>query len=160
MTKGSSSSSSSVLPRSLAAPTCRCSRPTVVFVSWTDDNPGRRFNRCEVHGFVSWVDTADPTEWQKTSLIDARDQIRRYKRETSAQNCRITSLMGEITSLRETMASRIDLDISHASEVFGEEMQLFAEEMQRTRKMMRRMFFITWLGFAVLGASVVLILKK
>lgn len=68
--------------------------------------------------------------------------------------------MGEITSLRESMASRIDLDISHASEVFGEEMQLFAEEMQRTRKMMRRMFFITWLGFAVLGASVVLILKK
>lgn len=68
MTKGSSSSSSSVLPRSLAAPTCRCSRPTVVFVSWTDDNPGRRFNRCEVHGFVSWVDTADPTEWQKNKL--------------------------------------------------------------------------------------------
>ncbi|XP_024007918.1 uncharacterized protein LOC112083928 [Eutrema salsugineum] len=62
-------------------PLCHCSRPTWMSKSWTDENSGRRFFKCNVHGFLTWADKEKPNGWQKVSLLEARGQIRRLKEE-------------------------------------------------------------------------------
>ncbi|CAN6968318.1 unnamed protein product [Brassica oleracea var. botrytis] len=53
------------------APLCHCSQRTHKCISWSDDNPGRRYFNCEDHGFVVWYDKAPPFLWQKRSLIES-----------------------------------------------------------------------------------------
>ncbi|CAF2071882.1 unnamed protein product [Brassica napus] len=50
-----SSASIGSIPSS-EGPPCHCSQRTVMTVSWTDENPGRRFYKCEEHGFFLWHD--------------------------------------------------------------------------------------------------------
>nr|GEU83477.1 zinc finger, GRF-type [Tanacetum cinerariifolium] len=35
---------------------CFCTKRENVITSWTNENPGRRFHGCPVHGIVDWVD--------------------------------------------------------------------------------------------------------
>ncbi|CAD5333088.1 unnamed protein product [Arabidopsis thaliana] len=58
---------------------CNCGRSTTKIKSWTDDNSGRRFFRCDVHGFVSWSDVEKQCTWQKLSLLEARDELKALK---------------------------------------------------------------------------------
>ncbi|CAH8307020.1 unnamed protein product [Eruca vesicaria subsp. sativa] len=51
-----------------ANPLCRCAKQTSLAVSWTDDNPGRRFYRCGEHGFVCWADKEPQMMWQKECM--------------------------------------------------------------------------------------------
>ncbi|CAA7024733.1 unnamed protein product [Microthlaspi erraticum] len=62
-------------------PFCHCNKATMMSKSWTNENPGRRFFRCDVHGFSSWADKENPHGWQKVSLIEARDEIGSLKEE-------------------------------------------------------------------------------
>uniref|UniRef100_A0A0D3AXG2 Zinc finger GRF-type domain-containing protein n=1 Tax=Brassica oleracea var. oleracea TaxID=109376 RepID=A0A0D3AXG2_BRAOL len=60
-------------------PPCRCGRSTKLLKAWTDENPGRRFFSCSVHGFTSWFDKEDPHGWQMISLLEARDEIQQQR---------------------------------------------------------------------------------
>ncbi|CAN7074203.1 unnamed protein product, partial [Brassica oleracea var. botrytis] len=71
-------------PNTISCPLCHCLQPTTISISWTDANPGRRFYKCEVHGFFDWSDKELPCLWQKRSLLEARDKIRRQTEEIKA----------------------------------------------------------------------------
>ncbi|CAN6893808.1 unnamed protein product [Brassica oleracea] len=62
-------------------PVCHCSKSTSISIAWTDANPGRRFYKCDDHGFVDWSDKEPPCLWQKQSLLEARDKIRHLTEE-------------------------------------------------------------------------------
>ncbi|WZZ78918.1 hypothetical protein YC2023_099490 [Brassica napus] len=62
-------------------PVCHCSKSTSISIAWTDANPGRRFYKCDDHGFVDWSDKEPPCLWQKRSLLEARDKIRHLTEE-------------------------------------------------------------------------------
>jgi len=63
---------------------CNCGRSTTKIKSWTDDNPERRFFRCDVLGFVSWSDDEKQCGWQKLSLLEARDELKVLKESLRA----------------------------------------------------------------------------
>ncbi|CAH8334554.1 unnamed protein product [Eruca vesicaria subsp. sativa] len=132
-----SSSSSTAVKSSDVGPLCRCSRATKVTLSWSDDNPGRRFHRCEIHGFVSWADTEEPTNWQKESLLEARDQIRHYKREAASLRSTLAETNATIEMLRSSARGNEDVEI-HPSAY-----QLL-DMFNATKNTMRIMFIITW----------------
>ncbi|CAF1755735.1 unnamed protein product [Brassica oleracea var. botrytis] len=60
---------------------CHCGRKTSITKSWSDDNPGRLYFRCDVHTFIAWADEELQCMWQKASLLEARDIIRRQRDE-------------------------------------------------------------------------------
>jgi len=62
-------------------PLCNCGRATTVVKAWTNENPGRRFFKCSVHGFFNWADVEKPYGLQKVSLFKARDENRQQKEE-------------------------------------------------------------------------------
>ncbi|KAG2315017.1 hypothetical protein Bca4012_065820 [Brassica carinata] len=66
MDSSPSSSSASIGSNATnGAPLCHCSLPRSISISWTDANPGRRFFKCEEHGFFEWLDKEMPCLWQK-----------------------------------------------------------------------------------------------
>lgn len=79
--QNSGSDASSFTKRFVDGHFCLCNRGTVISKAWTDENPGRRFYRYQVHGFVSWADKEKQNGWHKVSLLETRDQIRRLKEE-------------------------------------------------------------------------------
>ncbi|CAH8384093.1 unnamed protein product [Eruca vesicaria subsp. sativa] len=118
-----------------------------------DDNPGRRFHRCEIHGFVSWADTEEPSNWLKESLLEARDQIRHYKREAA--------------SLRSTLAeSNVIIEMLRSSARGNEDVEIHPSEYQMldmfnaTNKTMRIMFIITWVLLLLATAVIVSIMAE
>ncbi|KAJ4917873.1 hypothetical protein Rs2_03423 [Raphanus sativus] len=92
-----SQSLSSVSSLPIDGPPCHWSRRTVVVMAWTDANPGRRFYKCYIHGFFKWADMEEPHDWQKQSLLEARDQIRRLRDDKK-------SLYNEIAELEKQLA--------------------------------------------------------
>ncbi|CAH8357477.1 unnamed protein product [Eruca vesicaria subsp. sativa] len=136
----SSSSSSNAIKNLGGGPLCQCSRQTNVTLSWSDDNPGRRFHRCEVPGFVSWADTEEPKNWQKASLLEERNRIRCNKRETAALRATLTETNAILESLRSSAGRNEDLEIHQSYE------QIF-EVFRTTKKTMRTTFMITWVMF-------------
>ncbi|VYS46901.1 unnamed protein product [Arabidopsis thaliana] len=75
MMSQSSGSDANSISRSWG-PVCSCGRATTITKAWTNENLGRRFVRCGVHGFINWADAEKPFGWQKQSLLEARDEIR------------------------------------------------------------------------------------
>lgn len=57
------------------------------------------FFRCAVHGFSSWSDEEDPHGWQKTSLLEAREQIDRQRSEIKKLESHIRVLHQQRSSL-------------------------------------------------------------
>ncbi|CAH8309226.1 unnamed protein product [Eruca vesicaria subsp. sativa] len=148
-----SSSSSSGLKTLVPGPPCWCSRHTNVTMSWSDENPGRRFNRCEVHGFVSWVDKEEPSTWQKVSLLEARNQIRRYKRETTDLRATLAETNAVIESLRSSTERNDEVEIQPCGNQIG-------ELWEGSKKTMRTMFFITWILMLITTAMIIISISK
>ncbi|CAH8357161.1 unnamed protein product [Eruca vesicaria subsp. sativa] len=135
------------------APLCRCSKQMVCTLSWTDKNPGRRFRRCEVHGFVCWEDTEEKIEWQKASLLEESDQIRRYKKENETLKKTIIEAIDELPSLRVSDTSS---PLIHITEV----QQLFWHDYIDKERVLRQMFALSWVSFIIVSATIILLLKN
>ncbi|CAE6073382.1 unnamed protein product [Arabidopsis arenosa] len=90
MSQSSSSDANSISRR--WGPLCNCGRATSVTKAWTNENPGRRFFRCGVHGFINWADEEKPFGWQKVSLLEARDEIRQLKESLKAMKEQMVGL--------------------------------------------------------------------
>ncbi|CAN6247958.1 unnamed protein product [Urochloa humidicola] len=67
---------------------CQCRMKAPRRISWSDDNPGRRYYRCSRAwssmdcGFFLWMD-AEHTPFMKNLLLDLRNAVRRLKKETA-----------------------------------------------------------------------------
>lgn len=149
----SSSSTSAVSVRQSHGPPCHCGRVTNMLMSWTDANPGRRFYKCEEHGFVIWADDEKPGGWQKESLLEARDQIRRYRSDINRLNVSVREAREQLVRER---ALRVAAET--VSDVVDHE--IFQEELLKREKMLRQMFAMSWGGFILMTATLVYMLKN
>ncbi|KAH0926237.1 hypothetical protein HID58_018493 [Brassica napus] len=122
------------------APLCHCSQWTHKCISWSDDNPGRRYFNCEDHGFVVWYDKAPPCLWQKQSLIESRDKIRRQTHE--------------IKALHDAIVIFPTTDLLKAIE------DLVKSQNVESEKRYHRFVVSTWRGFVVAAAVIVYMLKN
>ncbi|KAG2268194.1 hypothetical protein Bca4012_070481 [Brassica carinata] len=129
----SSNSVTSRNPSSIDGPPCHCLRPTVMLTAWTDTNPGRRFYKCYLHGFFDWADAEEPHGWQRHSLLEARDQIRRLRKDKA-------DLYNEFAELHHQLTLRANREPSD--------------------KMLRQMFVMSWGGFITVTAILVYMLKN
>ena len=77
-------------------PLCNCGKGTTITKAWTNENPGRRFFRCGVHGFINWADEEKPCGWQKQSLLGARDEIRQLKESLKVMKEQLVTLSGSV----------------------------------------------------------------
>ncbi|CAH8337517.1 unnamed protein product [Eruca vesicaria subsp. sativa] len=122
-------------------------------MSWSDENPGRRFNRREIHRFVIWADKEEPSNWQKVSLLEARNQIRRYKRETSDLRSTLAEINAMIESLRSSTERNDDVEIRPC------ENQMF-EIWNGAKKTMRTMFIIMWVLMLITTSVIIISIYK
>ncbi|KAF8084361.1 hypothetical protein N665_0721s0018 [Sinapis alba] len=161
LTSGSSSSTTNKLDRVLGdGPMCHFSQGTKLTKSWTDANPGRRFFRCEAHGFISWADREEASGWQKVSLIEARDQIRRCNGEISRLKATITELNWGLF---------VAGDVSHTTSAVSQEGIDKEQEFNRLReeslkstereKMYRQFLVLSWGGFFIVTAIIITAMK-
>ncbi|CAN7018562.1 unnamed protein product, partial [Brassica oleracea var. botrytis] len=129
--------------------------------SWTNKNPGMRFYRCVVHGFISWVDTEEPAGWMKISLLEARDQIRRLENE-------IKMLLETNNDLNSQMARMVDstnsvAELTESFAIKAEESKALQLELTKTverERLLRQFMVISWVAFAALTAVIVTMVKK
>ncbi|KAF8117662.1 hypothetical protein N665_0008s0018 [Sinapis alba] len=141
-------------------PLCHCSRVTKVTKSWTDDNPGRRFFRCPIHGFYSWADVEKACVWQKLSLIEAREQIRRQQLE-------IRQLKDKISEqFRPSIQSREGSDSNPSRPISVEDKSLEISVLEvdilnasEREKMLKQVLILSWGGFIAVTAIIVATLK-
>ncbi|XP_018473885.2 uncharacterized protein LOC108845119 [Raphanus sativus] len=142
-------------------PPCRCGRSTKLLKAWTDENPGRRFFCCGVHGFSSWSDAEEPHGWQMTSLLEARDQIERQRSE-------IHKLKSEIRVLRRRRTpppagSEDNLDCTRAGADQSEEYNQLESEVLKVserERVLRQVLLISWGGFLAATAIIISMTKK
>ncbi|CAN6235961.1 unnamed protein product [Urochloa humidicola] len=65
---------------------CRCGLKAPKWISWSDDNPGRRYYRCRRSksamdcGFYVWIDE-EASPFMRILLLDLRDAVWRLKKE-------------------------------------------------------------------------------
>ncbi|KAL0730544.1 hypothetical protein Bca4012_026637 [Brassica carinata] len=145
-------------PRSY--PPCRCGQPTILWKAWTDDNPGRRYFRCPVHGFSAWSDVGAPHGWHKISLLEARDEINRQKSE-------IQKLKGAIRALNlqntNSTASADNFNaIPLAVENSEEFKKLETEALKSTERerLLRQVLIFSWGGFLAATAIIITMSKN
>ncbi|CAN7076410.1 unnamed protein product [Brassica oleracea var. botrytis] len=68
-------------------------------MAWTEENPGRRFYKCDEHGFVVWHDKEKSCRWQKQSLLEARDKILTQAEEVKALTTALRRANAQIAAL-------------------------------------------------------------
>ncbi|XP_024009468.1 uncharacterized protein LOC112084550 [Eutrema salsugineum] len=136
------------------APLCHCRKPTKMTQSWTDENPGRMFFRCDTHGFSMWADKEKPYGWQKVRLIEAREQIRRQKDE-------IRELEATLRETQQGIDSRISANVT--AEMSAEEKkkrEFEAMASKEREKLLRQFVVVSWGGFIVIAAMILTMVKK
>ncbi|XP_019101872.1 PREDICTED: uncharacterized protein At4g04775-like [Camelina sativa] len=127
-------------------PICHCGKATIVVKSWTNDNPGRRFYRCVVHGFFGWADEEKPYDWQKISLLEARDEICHQKDEIkllkeSLKAMNEQGMSGVTTTMHIGLVNKYEEEKNHLE---NEVMAAIERE-----KMLRQFIVLSWGGFIV-----------
>lgn len=138
---------SSYSHRSVDGPFCRCGRGTVITKAWTDENPGRRFHRCQIHGFVSWADKGTQNEWQKRSLLEARDQIRRLQDE-------MKELPGGSQQQERNAAGDPTFGTSEFNGADKTNLQNDLMAHKEREQLLRQFIVLSWGGFIILTALI------
>ncbi|KAF8093510.1 hypothetical protein N665_0383s0137 [Sinapis alba] len=131
-------------------PPCRCGRSTKILKSWTDENPGRRFFRC-----------GEPHGWQKISLLEAREQIQRQKREI--ENLKRTIRVSNMEKSPDLTASADNFNISQGNEETSAEVKKLEIEALKSREretMLRKLLLLSWGGFLAATAIIINLSKK
>ncbi|CAF2269257.1 unnamed protein product [Brassica napus] len=135
-------------------PQCHCSQPTVLTIAWSDDNPGRRFYKCEEHGFVVWHDKEKSCSWQKKSLLEAREKILTQTEEIKAL----------CAALRQANAKIAALEISRSSGPINETLKSIEDHVtvhiNETERMVRKLILYSGGGFVLAATLLVYCLKK
>ncbi|KAL0701482.1 hypothetical protein Bca4012_057604 [Brassica carinata] len=135
-------------------PPCHCSQPTELVISWSDDNPGRRYYKCEDHGFVVWHDKERACRWQKKSLLEARDRILTQSEEIKAL----------CAALRQANAQIAALEVVRSSGSINESLKAIEDRVtghiKQTQTIFRNLVVYSGGGFALATALVVYFLKK
>ncbi|KAL6626781.1 hypothetical protein ACP70R_030507 [Stipagrostis hirtigluma subsp. patula] len=68
---------------------CHCGEKAALWISWSDENPGRRYMTCyraREGGceYARWYDASPPPPFVRTLLVDLRDAVWSLKRERDA----------------------------------------------------------------------------
>ncbi|XP_010445911.1 PREDICTED: uncharacterized protein LOC104728655 [Camelina sativa] len=71
---------------------CNCGKATTLAKSWTNENPGRKFVKCVVHGFVKWADEEKPYGWQKDLANKHEEEKKKLESEVMADSERAKML--------------------------------------------------------------------
>ncbi|CAN7082824.1 unnamed protein product, partial [Brassica oleracea var. botrytis] len=108
----------------------------------------------EDHGFVVWYDKAPPFLWQKRSLIESRDKIRRQTNEIKALRDAIGQISAELSALKLVKTTGPTNDLFKAIK------DLVKSQNVDSEKKYRRFVVSTWGGFVVAAAVIVYILKN
>ncbi|XP_018443531.1 uncharacterized protein LOC108815419 [Raphanus sativus] len=132
-------------------PLCHCGRKTSLTKSWSDDNPGRLYFRCEVHTFVAWSDEEKACMWQKASLLEARDIMRRQRDEIRQLKAANAKLLRDWNSVQESQV-RFDDDVPAVDPDKNLEVELIKAAARE--KMIRHCLSISWVGFIVATAII------
>ncbi|CAA0233048.1 unnamed protein product [Arabidopsis thaliana] len=94
MMSQSSGSDANSISRSWS-PVCSCGRATTITKAWTNENPGRRFVRCGVHGFINWADA------EKPFVSGSNDHLKKYEEENNKLEEEKKKLVEEKKKLEE-----------------------------------------------------------
>ncbi|XP_013669078.1 uncharacterized protein LOC106373453 [Brassica napus] len=132
-------------------PLCYCGHKTEILKSWSDDNPGRLYFRYTVHTFVAWADEETPCMWQKTSLLEARDIMRRQRDEIRHLKAANAKLIREGNCVQHTeVAAGENVATVDANKKVEVELIKAAER----EKMLRHCLTISWAGFIIATAII------
>ncbi|KAG2312509.1 hypothetical protein Bca52824_024066 [Brassica carinata] len=150
MSSTQNSSSASVFDNSnYEGPPCHCSQPIIPCISWTDENPGRRYFNRELHGFVVWIDKDRPCLWQKRSLLEARDKIRRQSHEIKALRDAVDKANAQVAALELSRTTGSKIEFLKAVE------ELLQQNVIDSDKKFRSFVVSSWGGFLLATAVLV-----
>ncbi|CAH8284517.1 unnamed protein product [Eruca vesicaria subsp. sativa] len=140
--------------RSSNGPLCHCSQPTVLKISWSDDNPGRRYYKCEDHGFLLWHDKERACLWQKQSLLEAREKILTQTEEIKALCASLRQAHGQLAALEISSSS------CSVNETLKSIENCVTAHIIETEKVLRKFVRYSGGGFVLATALLVFFLKK
>ncbi|KMS97141.1 hypothetical protein BVRB_7g178060 [Beta vulgaris subsp. vulgaris] len=88
---------------------CNCGIPVAQLVSWTENNLGRRFERCKFYSanrddgmgckFWRWVDEGN-VHWQRDLCNQLLDENKALRREVATMKLKLDSMVEEATELK------------------------------------------------------------
>ncbi|XP_013708039.1 uncharacterized protein At4g04775-like [Brassica napus] len=127
-------------------PQCYCGRKIEILKSWSDENPCRLYFRCAVHTFVAWADEETPCKWQKTSLLEARDIMRRQRDEIRQLKAANAKLMREGNCVQHT---EVDAGDNVATVDATKKVEVELIKAGEREKILRHCLTISWVGFII-----------
>ncbi|XP_024014964.1 uncharacterized protein LOC112088862 [Eutrema salsugineum] len=139
-------------------PICRCRKVTTMAKSWTDENPGRKFYKCDTHGFLCWADKEKPFGWQKISLLEARDQIRQQKEQLKELNESLRACNDK--DLNGADSGMMNLEMFEKIAEEKRKLEIEAMASKEKEKLLRQFIVISWGGFIVVTAMILTMAKK
>ncbi|WVZ64910.1 hypothetical protein U9M48_014357 [Paspalum notatum var. saurae] len=99
---------------------CWCQMKSARWISWSDDNPGRRYYRCQRARsaadcrFYEWIDAEDP-KFLKTLLLDLRNAVSGLKKENSELKMAAASADG--CNWEEIVQMKQQIDVFHEEKI-------------------------------------------
>ncbi|KAL0713002.1 hypothetical protein Bca4012_019980 [Brassica carinata] len=145
-TQYSSSASSFNNDSNNQGPPCHCSQSTIPFISWSDENPERHYFNCQDHGFVVWIDKEQPCLWQKRSLLEARDKIRRQSHDIKAFREALDKANAQVAALEVSRITGPRIEFLKAVE------ELLKQNVLESDKKFRTFVVSSWGGFLLATA--------
>ncbi|XP_062195228.1 uncharacterized protein LOC133898526, partial [Phragmites australis] len=135
---------------------CDCARKAARWISWSDDNPGRRYVKCMMArnggcSFWKWYEDATTTPFVKQVLVDLCDMVWSLRKEKEEHEL--------IATISEGRSKFEEMGRVHGAELCGVREQLEAKDALivelsvRTKKLENKR---KWFGYVVAGCVVVL----
>ncbi|KAJ1256870.1 hypothetical protein BS78_K278400 [Paspalum vaginatum] len=131
---------------------CHCNHKAAKWISWSDDNPGRRYYKCFYAwsggcGFWRWIDSANyTTVFLKQLLKDLRDAVRGLRRKNKDL---AADLDQEGSKLAEHMAAVVGLK-KVVTQKYAEIADLTAQVHKlRKERSINRLLFVMLVATAV-----------
>ncbi|KAF8116348.1 hypothetical protein N665_0019s0028 [Sinapis alba] len=149
-----SSSASIGSASTFTVPLCHCSQLTRICISWTDENPGRRFFKCDEHGFLEWSDKDLSCLWQKRSLLEARDKTRRQSEENQALRAAFSRVNAQLAAVEAARMNVDNVDLLRPIEDIVKAATIQLE------KKISQVIVYSWGGLFIATAVVMFMLKR
>ncbi|CAN7131934.1 unnamed protein product, partial [Brassica rapa subsp. narinosa] len=107
----------------------------------------------EAYGFVVWIDKERQCLWQKRSLLEARDKMRRQTHDINALREALDKANAQVTALEVSRITGRRIEFLKAVE------ELLKQNVNDSDKKFRRFVVSSWGGFLVAAAVLVYALK-
>ncbi|WVZ87067.1 hypothetical protein U9M48_033762 [Paspalum notatum var. saurae] len=119
---------------------CHCGKKEALWISWSDENPGRRYLKCyraRSGGctFISWFEDQVESSFIRGLLVDLRDAVWELKKERAILKYELSDAVKKIEKQKLTMGRLlVAMEEGRSREVNSPELELLEKKLVEKKR--------------------------